>query len=154
MWSTTGAAAAKAKRKAVDNQLMMEGVVSKKVAAVLATGEKVIHCFNVNCVLRYVEHWKSTYVPTDDDVQQDQLHQSEPPSLVEFVSNHWPLFCVRLHGCCPPTTLASFVNLILIFCIDAERIEVPLVLGGHDCHWFGIKRAKKGFFARPSSTIV
>lgn len=33
----------KARRKAVESQLIVEGVVEKKAAAVLATGEKVIH---------------------------------------------------------------------------------------------------------------
>lgn len=38
-----GEATTKAKRKAVLNQLMMEEVVEKYAAAVLATGEKVSH---------------------------------------------------------------------------------------------------------------
>lgn len=39
-----GEAATNAKRKAVESQLMTLSVVEKKVAAVLATGEKESHC--------------------------------------------------------------------------------------------------------------
>ncbi len=47
VWSVqivAGAAITKAKRKAVLSQLIMLGVVKKKSAAVLTTGEKESHC--------------------------------------------------------------------------------------------------------------
>ena len=90
-----GAATTKAKRKAVESQLMMEEVVEKCSAAVLATGEKESH-WEVH--VSQGDESKSTmktYIPAHDNIHKNQLHETKPSPFVYSV--YWRFLLIFLN---------------------------------------------------------
>lgn len=87
VYITAGAATTKANRKVVLSQLMMAGVVSKYCADVVDIAEKVSHFLTHQYMISSNSKAWKTYIPADNNVQQDQLDEPKPPPLVDFVCN-------------------------------------------------------------------
>jgi hypothetical protein len=85
MKKSYGEAMTKAKRKPVLSQLMALSDTWKNWEAVLDTAEKVNHCR-----LSAQSEWTMrqgliTYIPTNDDVEQDEHSKAKEASFVDFV---------------------------------------------------------------------
>jgi hypothetical protein len=80
-----GEAMTKANRKPVLSQLMALSDTWKNWEAVLDTAEKVNHC-RLSAQSRWtMRQGLITYIPTNDDIEQDEYSKAKETSFVDFV---------------------------------------------------------------------
>lgn len=85
--TTHGVTSTKAKRKPVLSQLIALSDTWKKRDAVVDTAEKVNHFLARSAIKAGTRGAGCSYIPADDDVQQNELEQTKETSLVDSVSN-------------------------------------------------------------------